>query len=150
MERLLTIYARQPSARFRDYASRLLAAFTVEKKSILTGSPNFPPTRPSELIEPLSEWALINWAPRTALPEMLDLSITKTTKDRLYRTSDLLVEQRSLIEQKLRIHEADLFATGGSVILYDVTNSHFEGECIKNSKAKRGKNKQKRNDCKQV
>ena len=104
----------------------------------------------NRLIEPLSEWALIDWAPRTALPEMLGLSITKTTKDRLYRTSDLLIDKRTSIEQKLRTHEADLFATGGSVILYDVTNSHFEGECSKNPKAKRGKNKQNRNDCKQV
>ena len=55
MERLLTTYARQPSARFRDYASSLLAAFTVEKKSIPTGSPNLLPTGSSELIEPLSE-----------------------------------------------------------------------------------------------
>jgi transposase len=104
----------------------------------------------NRLIEPLSEWALIDWAPRTALPEMLGMRITKTTKDRLYRTSDLLIDQRTSIEQKLRNHEADLFANGGSVILYDVTNSHFEGECHQNPKAKRGKNKQNRNDCKQV
>ena len=37
----------------------------------------------NRLIEPLSEWALIDWAERTALPELLDLRITKTTKDRL-------------------------------------------------------------------
>jgi LuxR family maltose regulon positive regulatory protein len=55
MERLLTTYAHQPTARFRDYASSLLLAFKVEKKSIPTGSPNQPPTGSSELIEPLSE-----------------------------------------------------------------------------------------------
>lgn len=54
----------------------------------------------NRLIEPLSEWALIDWAPRTALPEMLGMRITKTTKDRLYRTSDLLIDQRTSIEQK--------------------------------------------------
>ncbi len=36
----------------------------------------------NRLIEPLSEWALIDWADRTALPELLDLRITKTTKHR--------------------------------------------------------------------
>jgi hypothetical protein len=40
----------------------------------------------NRLIEPLSEWALIDWAERTALPELLDIRITKTTKDRLYHT----------------------------------------------------------------
>ena len=104
----------------------------------------------NRLIEPLSEWALIDWTPRTALPEMLGVRITKTTKDRLYRTSDLLIENRTTIENRLSSHEADLFNRSGSVILYDVTNSHFEGECQKNPKAKHGKNKQKRNDCRQV
>ncbi|MEI6892138.1 MAG: hypothetical protein V5783_08210, partial [Pontiella sp.] len=37
----------------------------------------------NRLIEPLSEWALIDWAERTALPELLDVRMTKTTKDRL-------------------------------------------------------------------
>ncbi len=36
------------------------------------------------------------------------------------------------------------------MILYDVTNTHFEGICSKNPKAKHGKNKQNRNDCRQV
>jgi transposase len=35
-------------------------------------------------------------------------------------------------------------------ILYDMTNTHFEGLCAKNPKARHGKNKQKRNDCRQV
>jgi hypothetical protein len=41
----------------------------------------------NRLIEPLSEWALIDWAHRTALPELLGTRITKTTKDRLYCTT---------------------------------------------------------------
>ena len=31
-----------------------------------------------------------------------------------------------------------------------MTNTHFEGVCASNPKAKFGKNKQKRNDCRQV
>jgi len=37
-----------------------------------------------------------------------------------------------------------------SIALYDLTNTHFEGTCVGNPKAKFGKNKQKRNDCPQV
>jgi len=44
----------------------------------------------NRLIEPMSEWALIDWAGRTALPELLGVRITKTTKDRLYHTGDAL------------------------------------------------------------
>lgn len=104
----------------------------------------------NRLIEPLSEWALIDWSLRTALPELLDLRITKTAKDRLYRTSDRLLAQRKRIESALRSREQDLFSLRRSIVLYDVTNTHFEGGCAANPKAKHGKNKQKRNDCRQV
>ena len=71
---------------------------------------------------------------------MLGLRITKTAKDRLYRTSDELLAHRLVIEEKLRNREADLFSLSRKVILYDVTNSHFEGLCKKNPKAKHGRN----------
>jgi transposase len=104
----------------------------------------------NRLIEPLSEWALIDWAERTALPELLGIRITKSSKDRLYRTSDELMKHRKVLEKKLRDHEQSLFTLQRSVVLYDVTNTHFEGLCAANPKAKHGKNKQKRNDCRQV
>jgi len=104
----------------------------------------------NRLIEPLSEWALIDWAGHTALPELLGTNITKSTKDRLYHTGDELLGHRVKIETALREHERDLFSSKRSIILYDVTNTHFEGVCASNPKAKHGKNKQKRNDCRQV
>ncbi|MFM8831562.1 MAG: IS1634 family transposase [Spartobacteria bacterium] len=104
----------------------------------------------NRLIEPLSEWALIDWSHRTALPELLDIRITKSAKDRLYRTSDDLLALRKDIESTLRERERDLLSLSRSVILYDVTNTHFEGLCAANPKAKHGKNKQHRNDCRQV
>lgn len=104
----------------------------------------------NRLIEPLSEWALIDWAERTALPELLDLRITKSTKDRLYHAGDALFAKRKFIESSLRRHQVDLFGCAGGIVLYDVTNTHFEGVCACNPKARHGKNKQKRNDCRQV
>ena len=104
----------------------------------------------NRLVEPLSEWALAEWANRTALPEILEVEISRTTKDRLYRTSDELLVHRRKIEQALRSGEQELFSLRRSIVLYDVTNTHFEGLCRSNPKAKHGKNKQKRNDCRQV
>ena len=104
----------------------------------------------NRLVEPLSEWALIDWSNRTALPEMLGVHVTKTSKDRLYRTSDELLKIRRKIEKELRCSEQELFSLRRSIVLYDVTNTHFEGLCQSNPKAKHGKNKQKRNDCRQV
>jgi len=104
----------------------------------------------NRLIAPSSEWALVDWAERTALPEMLDLRVTKSGKDRLYRAGDALLARRKAIEAGLRTSESDLFGAHGSIVLYDMTNTHFEGLCEKNPKARHGKNKQKRNDCRQV
>ncbi|MCK5676555.1 MAG: IS1634 family transposase, partial [Verrucomicrobia bacterium] len=104
----------------------------------------------NRLVEPLSEWALIDWSNRTVLPEMLGVGVTKTTKDRLYRTSDALLKIRRKIEKELRCGEQELFSLRRSIVLYDVTNTHFEALCKSNPKAKHGKNKQKRNDCRQV
>lgn len=104
----------------------------------------------NRLIEPMSEWALIDRAGRTALPELLGIRITKTTKDRLYHTGDALFAKRKTIESALRDAQAGLFESRGGIVLYDVTNTHFEGLCAKNPKARHGKNKQKRNDCRQV
>lgn len=104
----------------------------------------------NRLIEPLSEWALIKWLEHTALPECLNVRVTKTTKDRLYKTSDELLAKRKKLEEHLRGTEAAWFDKPGSIVLYDVTNTHFEGLCEANPKAARGKNKQKRHDCLQV
>jgi hypothetical protein len=104
----------------------------------------------NRFIEPLSEWALIDWAGRTALPELLDIRVTKSAKDRLYLAGDALFKQRKPIEAALREQEGGLFGFRRGVILYDVTNTHFEGVCAKNPKARHGRNKQKRGDCRQV
>ena len=78
------------------------------------------------------------------------MNITKSTKDRLYHTGDELLGHRVKIETALRERGRDLLSSKRSIILYDVTNTHFEGACAANPKAKHGKNKQGRNDCRQV
>jgi len=104
----------------------------------------------NRLIHPLSELALIDWSEQTALPECLNIRITRTQKDRLYKTSDELLKRHKTIEDNLRRKEKQLYGLRRNIVLYDVTNSHFEGLCEQNPKARRGKNKQKRNDCLQV
>lgn len=104
----------------------------------------------NRLTDPSSELGVAEWAGTTALPEMLNIRMTKSQKDRLYRTGDQLMKHRDAIEEALRRIEKNVFSLRRKIVLYDVTNSHFEGECIANPKAKRGRNKQKRNDCPQV
>ena len=63
---------------------------------------------------------------------------------------DELLGYHRQIEQALREGKQELFNLRRSIVLYDMTNTHFEGLCQGNPKAKHGKNKQKRNDCRQV
>jgi len=102
------------------------------------------------LVDPGSELALSNLVlPGSALSELIGErdSQTKTSIDRLYRVSDKLVASREKIEAHLRKATTKQLNLTRTYYLYDLTNSHFEGICAANPKAKRGNSKQKRNDC---
>jgi DDE family transposase len=104
----------------------------------------------NRLVEPLSEHALRDWLPGTALPELLGEGILKGDPNRFYYVSDALLRQQMKLEAHLRAQQARLFNYPRTILLYDLTNTHFEGQARVNPKAKRGKNKQGRSDCPQV
>jgi len=104
----------------------------------------------NRLVDSVSEHRLDQWLPQTALPELLGEKVLREGDDRYYRVSDKLLSCQSSIEKHVRTRQRSLFALDRSVLLYDLTNTHFEGMCKRNPKAKHGKNKQKRNDCRQV
>ncbi len=60
----------------------------------------------------------------------------------------MLYEHKTEIEAHLRRKENDLFSLDETIILYDLTNTYFEGRAASNSKAKFGRSKEKRSDCK--
>ena len=74
----------------------------------------------------------------------------KADRHRYYRVSDRLVHNRDTIEEHLCQRQGELFGLDRTVLLYDLSNSHFAGVGAGNAKAKRGKNKQKRDDCVQI
>ena len=104
----------------------------------------------SRLVDPGSELALVDWLPDSSLPELMQMETGPAAKDRFYRVSDRLFEERQAIEEHLRQMQGKLFDTDRTLLLYDLTNSYFEGEALGNAKAKRGNSKEKRNDCPQV
>ena len=104
----------------------------------------------NRLADPVSEHRLPEWVAGTALPELLDNDLLKSGKDRYYRASDTLLAHQDAITRHLRQKTAKLFSLERTICLYDLTNTYFEGTGEKNPKAKRGKSKEKRNDCPQV
>ena len=101
-----------------------------------------------KLIEPSSDLAVLNWLQkRSSIKEMLPVDLSTIGKDLIYEISDKLLQQKDLIEEVLRKQEETLFRTTSKVFLYDLTNTYFEGACLKNDLAHHGKCKSKRTDC---
>lgn len=100
------------------------------------------------LVHPGSERHLFDWAQHlSALDELIKTDFNRLSLNSLYKVSDLLYQHKTAIEAHLRARENDLFALNETIILYDLTNIYLEGLAASNPKAKFGRSKQKRSDC---
>jgi len=104
----------------------------------------------NRLVDPVTENALPSWLQTSSLPDILGEDCLFAGNDKYYKISDKLLENQQAIENHISEKTASHFGLTRTYILYDLTNSHFEGECLENPKAKRGRNKQKRHDCPQI
>ena len=101
-----------------------------------------------KLVHPGSEKRTRRWAQKlSALDELSNTDFTYLSNNALYRISDLLLTHKEKIEKHLARREKDLFALEEKIILYDLTNTYFEGSAKGNNKAKYSRSKDKRNDC---
>lgn len=100
------------------------------------------------LIAPGSELSTWNWIRKqSSIGELTEKSLDKLGLNRLYNISDKLSDYKEEIEKHLLDRENKLHPDRDMLYLFDLTNFHFEGQCLKNDLASRGKSKQKRNDC---
>ena len=72
------------------------------------------------------------------------------TKDRLYAISKKLYAEKEALEQHLSVRTNELFDIQDKIILYDLTNTYFEGRKQGSKLAKFGRGKEKRGDAKLV
>jgi len=87
---------------------------------------------------------------RSALPDLLGVSVEKINDDRLYRALDALLPHKAALEKHLKHRLGELFNLSYDLLLYDVTSTYFEGQCNGNGQAQRGYSRDSRGDCKQV
>lgn len=104
----------------------------------------------SRLIAPGSELGTRHWVPKTALPDILGTDNCELGWRTLYTHLDRLHGLRREIENALADRERNLFNLDYSILLYDLTSTYFEGQCMKNEQAQYGYSRDKRSDCKQV
>jgi len=101
-----------------------------------------------KLVRPASEYRTRRWVQNlSATDELLDSDFSHLSQNALYRISDLLFAHKDRIETHLATREKELFALEEKIILYDLTNTYFEGTGKTNPKAKYGRSKEKRHDC---
>ena len=100
-----------------------------------------------KLVYPTSERGTREWARHiSGIGELLGIDTNTLSNNALYRMSDLLYSHKHEIERVLLKNEKDLFSLSDKIILYDLTNTFFEGDAKANKKAKRGRSKEKRRD----
>jgi hypothetical protein len=93
-----------------------------------------------------SEWIKDN----SAICELTGYDVQQITKDKLYGISLALYEVKDDLEKHLSKRTNELFDLDDKIILYDLTNTYFEGQKRSSQLAKFGRSKEKRSDAKLV
>jgi hypothetical protein len=105
----------------------------------------------SRAVYPASEFETSRWIrENSAVCEITGYDIGQITKDRLYAISKKLYAEKEALEQHLSVRTNELFDFQDKIILYDLTNTYFEGRKQGSKLAKFGRSKEKRTDAKLV
>lgn len=102
----------------------------------------------ARMVHPASERETARWINNnSALIELLGAEELKIYDMALHRVAVMLWENHVEIEKRLSQKACELFSLKETILLYDLTNTYFEGSKRKSEIAKFGKSKERRNDC---
>jgi hypothetical protein len=105
----------------------------------------------SRAVYPASELKTSHWIrENSSVCELTGYPVEEITKDQLYRISLKLYEEKANLENHLSLRTNELFDIEDKIILYDLTNTYYEGRMSESRIAKFGRSKEKRNDAKVI
>jgi transposase len=105
----------------------------------------------SRAVYPGSELKTTSWIKQnSAIGELTGYDCQKITKDKLYQSALRLYTVKDRLEQHLSHRTNELFDISDKIVLYDLTNTYFEGQYNGSELARYGRSKEKRNDAKLV
>jgi hypothetical protein len=105
----------------------------------------------SRAVCPNSEYATARWIrDNSAVCELTGYPVEKLTKDKLYNCSHQLYAINDKLENHLSKKTNELFDIQDKIIIYDLTNTYFEGKFTSSKIAKFGRSKEKRSDAKLI
>lgn len=100
---------------------------------------------------PASELRTSHWIKQnSSVCELTGYPMEKISKDKLYDISKSLYQVKEDLEKHLSKRTNELFDLDDKIILYDLTNTYFEGSMRSSKIAKFGRSKEKRNDARLV
>lgn len=105
----------------------------------------------SRAVYPASELATSKWIKdNSAVCDITGYPIEAITKDKLYQSALDLYKHKEAIEKYLSTQTNELFDLQDRIMLYDLTNTYFEGTKRNSRLAKYGRSKERRTDAKLV
>jgi hypothetical protein len=105
----------------------------------------------AKMIHPSSELETERWLKENAATmELYEEQSDKVTRYQLYKVAEILYSNKETIEQQLYTVCKDLFSQRSKIVIFDLTNMHFEGMMNSSSRANFGRSKQKRSDCRLI
>ncbi len=105
----------------------------------------------SRAVYPASELQTSQWiVENSSICELTGYPVEKITKDKLYQTALRLYRHKNGLEKHLSIQTNELFDLNDKIILYDLTNTYFEGRMKNSLIATFGRSKEKRSDARLV
>jgi hypothetical protein len=103
----------------------------------------------SRAVYPASENKTSKWLKEnSAQCEITGYPVAKMTKDKLYKGALDLYKVKDDLEAHLSKKTNELFDLQDKIVLYDLTNTYFEGRKDKSKLAQYGRSKEKRSDAK--
>lgn len=105
----------------------------------------------SRAIYPYSELKTVSYIKEnSAISELTRFDISGLTKDHLYKMSHRLYREKEGLEKFLSNRTSELFSLDDKIILYDLTNTYYEGPMTGSRLARFGRSKEKRSDAKLI
>jgi hypothetical protein len=102
-------------------------------------------------VYPASELKTADWIrENSSVCELTGYPLEEINKDRLYRISLMLYREKANLENYLSLRTNEMFDIEDKIILYDLTNTYYEGRMIASRIAKYGRSKEKRTDAKLI
>ena len=125
----------------------ILSSMGMQEKDILISKALLT----AKMIHPSSELETERWLKEnSSTMEIYEEQDNKISRYQLYKVAEILYTHKDYIEQQLYKVSQNLFSQKNKVVIFDLTNMHFEGMMRSSDKAKFGRSKQKRSDCRLI